>query len=134
MTPNRLKSYWFYLHSNLTLYATHHHLVGRVGVEPTTPKERIYSPPRLPIRYLPIFIWLLTLELNKIKTTYEAAGDTYLPPAICCNFSSLYRSYSCHKDLWYATSNSNRNLMHFECISSASWDSGAYLEAVLFHA
>ena len=61
MIPNRLKSCWFYLHSNLTLYATHYHLVGRVGVEPTTPKERIYSPPRLPIRYLPIFIWLLKL-------------------------------------------------------------------------
>ena len=77
---------------------------------------------------LPAHIYLVAeaLELNQIKTTYEAAWDTYLPPAICCNFSILYRSYSCHKDLWYATSNSNRDLMHFECISSANWDSGAY--------
>ena len=43
MTPNRLKSYWFYLHSNLTLYATHYHLVGRVGVEPTISEEGSFT-------------------------------------------------------------------------------------------
>ena len=29
-------------------------MVGKVGADPTTPKERIYSPPQLPICYSPI--------------------------------------------------------------------------------
>ena len=29
-------------------------MVGEMGADPITPKERFYRPPRLPIRYSPI--------------------------------------------------------------------------------
>lgn len=117
MTPNRLRSYWFYLHSNLTLYATHHHLVGRVGVEPTTPKERIYSPPRLPIRYLPIFIWSLKLwnwtrlkrlmrplEIPTSRQQYVATLVVYIGRTVAtktCGARSELRSHTpCGTAFW----------------------------------
>lgn len=37
-------------------------MVGEVGVDPTTPKERFYRPPRLPIRYSPIMVLKTGLE------------------------------------------------------------------------
>lgn len=60
-------------------------MVGEVGADPTTPKERFYRPPRLPIRYLPIYYWCLVPELNQRHGDFQSpALPTELTRQMVC--------------------------------------------------